>query len=413
MAECRERCERALLAVGQAATPNPQIQMWLQIALGNALIVTMGQAGQARDLLTQALETADRLDDLAAQARALTGLMTASVYHGEHGRARAAVKRIGQIAERLGDPAFALVADRLTATMLLTVGRLREARHALERVLQSHAPPETRRRPLAYALGHRASDRAMLSRALWLQGFVEQAHHEALASLDELGPTDHQLLICRVLYVGICRIAPMTGDFAAAERANARLIEVATRLNASFWQTAGRFLAGKLMVERRDFATGSAALRDAFETCRQTGWRMSYPEFKGSLAVALAGLGRLGEAIDAVNEGLEGSGQAEDGQRWYVPELLRIKGDITLRRGAADAAAAAEGGFREALRVAGEQGALFWELRAALSLADLLVTQDRHDAARQILAPIHGRFTEGFETNDLRAAKALLDRLTP
>jgi len=413
MAECRERSERALLDVERDAAPNPQTQMWLQIALGTSLIDTMGHVEQARALLSKALETADALDDLDAQARALTGLMTASLYHGLHGRARTAVKRFGEIAERLGDPAVTLAAYRLMATMLLTIGRFREAQDALERVLQSHDPPQNRGRAPWYTTGHRASDRAMLSRALWLRGFVEQAHHEAQASLDEVRPTDPQLLICRVLYVGICRLAPMTGDFATAEQANARLIEVATSLNAQRWLTTGRFLEGKLMVERRDFTKGLAALREAFDTCRQTGWLMSYPEYKCWLAVALAGLEQLDEALDAVKEGLEGSGQAEEeGQRWYVPELLRIKGEVLLQQAADRSVSLAEDCFDQAGELAREQGALFWELRIALSLARLRVTQGRNSEARQVLAPVYDRFTEGFGTTDMVSARQLLESLS-
>ncbi len=410
MAECRERCERALLECERGTTANPQTRMWLRISLGSSLIDTMGDVELARTLLADALETAESLGDLDAEARALIGLMTASQYHGDHGRARMAVRRIGQIAGRLGDPGVSLVADRITATLLLTMGRLREAQPVLDRIIQSHDPPEHRGRALWYSTGHRASDRAMLSRALWLQGFVDQAHQQAQASLDEPGPTDPQLLICRILYIGMCRLAPMTGDFVAAEQANARLIQVANGLNARRFQILGRFLEAKLMIERGDFTNGLAALRDAFDTCRQTGWRMSYPEFNCWLAVALAELGQPDAALDAVREGLEGSGQGEDGQKWYVPELLRVQGEIALRQGLADAA---ERCFREALGLAQEQGALFWELRVALSLARVRMAQGRQDEARQILAPVYGRFTEGFATKDLRAAKALLDALSP
>jgi predicted ATPase len=413
MAECRERCERALPHLERDVGADARNQMWLQIAVASALRVTMGQARRAQTLLATALDTAETLDDLDAQARALASLSGAHIYLGEHDKAWAAIERLKSIAERIGDPAIVLVADRLMGTNLVTMGRLREAERSLARVVQSHALLEHKRlSAIWYPTDHRASARAMLARVLWLRGFAEKAVREAQASLDELRPTDHQLLICRALYLGICRIAPMIGDFAAAAQANARLMAAATTLNAPFWQTSGRFVEGKSLVERGDFANGLAVLRDAFDTCRQTGWRMSYPEFKCSLAVALVGLGQLDEALEAVNDGLETAGRDEHGQRWYVPELLRTKGDITLRQGTAEAAAAAENCFLEAQSLAEEQGALFWELRIALSRARLLVTQGRHDAAREILAPVHGRFTEGFEITDMRAATSLLAALT-
>jgi hypothetical protein len=102
------------------------------------------------------------------------------------------------------------------------------------------------------------------------------------------------------------------------------LIELATRVNARFWMTAGQFLRGKLFVQRHSYAEGLAVLREAFEICRQTGWRLSYPEFTGSLALALAGLGRIDEAYDSVARAIESAGGRADGQQWYVPELLPI-----------------------------------------------------------------------------------------
>jgi len=175
------------------------------------------------------------------------------------------------------------------------------------------------------------SARAFLARALWLQGFLDKAYSEAQASVDEVRATDHQLLLCRVLYLGICRIAPSTGNFAAAEQSVARLTETATSLNAPFWQTAGLLLSGKLMIERGEFAQGMSALRDALSTCRRTGWRMSYPEFNATLASGLAGLGKLDKAVAAVNEGLAAADRGEDGHDLYLAEALRIKGEIRQR----------------------------------------------------------------------------------
>ena len=96
-----------------------------------------------------------------------------------------------------------------------------------------------------------------------------------------------------------------------------------------------------------------------------------------------------------------------------MPELLRVKGELVLREDAPDAASIAEDHFRQALHWARRQGALSWELRAATSLARLWRDQNRTKAAREILAPVYDRFTEGFETTDLKAAEWLLDGLRP
>jgi predicted ATPase len=99
-------------------------------------------------------------------------------------------------------------------------------------------------------------------------------------------------------------------------------------------------------------------------------------------------------------------------ERWNMAELLRIKGELFLLQGTPGAAAAAEGYFRQALDWARQQAALSLELRAAMSLARLLKDQGRSADATALLQPVYDRFTEGFATADLKAAKALLDDLS-
>jgi predicted ATPase len=99
------------------------------------------------------------------------------------------------------------------------------------------------------------------------------------------------------------------------------------------------------------------------------------------------------------------------GEAWYVAELLRIKGELLLQHAGEQSIPAAEACFEGALQVAREQGALSWELRAAFSVARLRVRQNRQDDARRVLMPVYEQFTEGFETADLRSAKAMLGSL--
>jgi predicted ATPase len=104
--------------------------------------------------------------------------------------------------------------------------------------------------------------------------------------------------------------------------------------------------------------------------------------------------------------------EGEDGHGWYAPELLRIKGEVLLRQ-ATDQSLAAEDCFSQAAQMAREQGALFWELRVALSVARLRVSQGRAHEARAALASVYDRFTEGFATADMQAARTLLEELPP
>jgi predicted ATPase/DNA-binding winged helix-turn-helix (wHTH) protein len=406
--ECRERCEHALKLKTEQIS-DARLQMRLQIGLGSSLLHALGPAEQAQGILTEALAIAETLGDLPAQLRVLLVLAGVNVFRGEYARGVAEVERAAQIAQRIGDVQSLAVAERRMGTSLLTIGRLGEAQQWLERAVRSPVYLEDEQLPVE-RFGDRAMARAMLARTLWLRGFADRAHHEAQASIDEVRGYDRPLTMCHVLYLGIGRIAPMTGDFSVAENAVATLIELATRVNAQFWMTAGQFLRGKLFVQRHAYAEGLAVLREAFETSRQTGWRLSYPEFTGSLALALAGLGRVDEAYDAVDRAIESAGGRADGQLWYVPELLRIKGEILLQH-ASEQAVAAANCFDQAAVMAREQGALSWELRIGLSLCRLRATQGRGADGRRDLASLYDRFTEGFGTSDLVAAKQLLEEL--
>jgi predicted ATPase len=201
----------------------------------------------------------------------------------------------------------------------------------------------------------------------------------------------------------------MTGDFMTAEAAINRLAVVAKNVSAPFWQNAALSLRGKLLVERGDFSEALTSLREAFETGRRMGWRFSEPEFKGALAEAFAGCGEVNEALEAIEDALVDAGQ-QDGQAWYLPELLRIKGQIVLQQGGATSAA--EDCFGPAGKLARQQGALFWDLRVALSRARLRAGQGRRKEAIQVLAPVYDRFTEGFGTTDMLSAAELLRSLS-
>jgi predicted ATPase len=121
-------------------------------------------------------------------------------------------------------------------------------------------------------------------------------------------------------------------------------------------------------------------------------------------------LGRAGQTADglaAVEEALAST--ESTGERWAISEVLRLKGELLLLQGAPGAAALAEDHFRQALDWARQQGALSWEPRATTSLARLRCDQGRPTEAMALLQPVYDRFTEGFDTADLKTAKALLD----
>ena len=153
-------------------------------------------------------------------------------------------------------------------------------------------------------------------------------------------------------------------------------------------------------------AEGISLLRSGTAAYRATGTEMWTPYLLALLARACEIAGKIEEGLTLLDDALQVIERA--GVRWSAAELNRHKGQLLLRQGHSDAA---EELYRNALSIAAEQEAKLWELRAAASLARLRRDQGHHPEARNLLMPIYGWFTEGFDTPDLKEAKALLDEL--
>jgi ATP/maltotriose-dependent transcriptional regulator MalT len=288
-------------------------------------------------------------------------------------------------------------------------GQHPQSRECSEYVVRHYVAPTDRRLTAWGQFDQHVLARAMLARALWFQGYPEQAMDQARLSLEEAQRANFPLSIGEALRVAVCDIALMTGDLETADQSITMLLEIATSRNAPFWGIFGRCLRGKLLIIRGEFGQGSALLRTELEFCERAGWPIWYPEFIGAMAEGLIGLGQVAEARAAVDKGLASADHG--GERVYCPELLRLKGELLLRQAIGQSGSSAEQSFAAALCLARRQGALALELRAALSLARLRVTQGRHDEAKRILMRVYNRFTEGFGTADLRAARGLLEAL--
>ena len=407
--ECRERAERAVEILASGFNLGAPLERRLHIALAVALILTMGPVDRTRAVVAKARELAESVDDVEAQLRTLWAQWSVEFTTGECRAAQATVRWFSEVARRTGDEGLVLVADRLIGNMRRIAGRPSEARMLLERVLERYAAPKNQRHRILFHYDQHALAQAMLAHVLCLQGYVDQAKEQARISFEEAGTSDDEFSRCWALQYAVCPIALMTGDMVVADSAVASMNDLAARLDATLWKILGSFWEGKLLVERREFARGSALLQKALDKCDQTGWRICNAEFLGVLAQGLAGLGQLDTALVTVDKALARAEQS--GERYSIPELLRIKGEVLLQQAANAGQSAGEDCLLDAIAAAREQGALFWELRAALSLARLRTNQNRQDEANQILGPVYDQFTEGFEAADLKQAKSLLEQL--
>jgi predicted ATPase len=265
------------------------------------------------------------------------------------------------------------------------------------------------RRRVWFMHDQRVATEDLLARTLWLQGLVDQAAEQASACLEHAIATENSLTICEAIRLATGPIMLATGDLDAAERAIMILMDHATHHDMTYWWIVGSCLQGDLLIRRGNTVKGVALLGEALTSCERTGWAVCYPAYKGVLADGLLQNSRRTDALSAIDLAL--SAAERGGERWAVPELLRVKGACMLEQEDDRSQQAAEQCFRRALDVAKQQNALFWELRVAMDFARLRAKQGRREAARRILAPVFGRFTEGLGTVDLKTAKRLLAAL--
>jgi predicted ATPase len=162
-----------------------------------------------------------------------------------------------------------------------------------------------------------------------------------------------------------------------------------------------------LLIRRGNIGAGLELLRTACARVPENAFNLLYILFLDEIADALGRDGKVAEGLSTIDEALARSERTEE--RWCVAELLRIKGELILREGAPQTATVAEQHFLRSLDWARRQGALSWELRTSTSLARLQQDQGRIAEARNLLQSVYDRFSEGFETADLKIAKAYLN----
>jgi predicted ATPase len=177
----------------------------------------------------------------------------------------------------------------------------------------------------------------------------------------------------------------------------------------AYWPGLATLMKGWVLAERGEGEASIAELRAAMATIRGIGTAAELPWYLALLAGAHGIVGQTAEGLDAIAEALAQVPSTKE--RFYEAEIYRLKGELLLKHGGSNTAAEAETCFRQALDISRVQSAKSWELRAATSLAQLWRDQGRRAQARDLLAPVYGWFTEGFDTEDLKDAKALLAAL--
>lgn len=399
--ECRSRVEQAIAVLSVNASPDPRVEMKLQAALGASLLTIGGAVSEIEAPWARALHLAESLGDIDHQLRSLLGLWLLS-----DREALGLAQRFFAVASTLTDRLFG---EFMIGVSSHWMGDLIIARHHLERVIAHDVGDNRGRRIIRFQGDQRLLSRAFVARTLWLQGFPEQAAHVAKSVVAEARAAEHAILLCRAVANAGCPIALWVGNLDLAEHNIDLLLGVSIRHGLALWRAFGKAYRGTLLIRRGDLAEGLPLLRGGFDEFGTAFAGRRVLVFLGELALALGRAGQPSEGLVTIDDAIDRSERGAE--LWIMAELLRVKGELLSMHGAPGGVEKAEACFRQALDWAAGQKALSWELRAAASLARLLQDRDRPADAITCLQPIYHRFTEGFDTADLRAARTLLGDL--
>jgi predicted ATPase len=389
-----------------------QHALTLHIALGSALIVTKGHAApEVEHVYTQARALCQQVGETSELVQVLFGLWRYYIARLQLHSARALGEALLRLALHGHDPALTVIAHYTLGATWFCLGVLPVAhqhhQHMKESIVR-YTPDQSR--ALVFRMGQDpgVGYRANAAWTLWLLGYPEQAlaHvHDALALAHELSHP-FSLGFARLFAAFVYQ---WRRDTPAVQEQAEATVTLATEQGFPLLAAGGTSLRGWALAMQGQGEAGMAQVRQGIVAYRATGAALFVPYFCTVLAEVSAHLGHPEDGHQALAEAHTLVQQHEE--RYWEAEIYRLRGVLLLRQ-TGTLQAKAEACFQQALTVARRQQAKSLELRAAMSLARLWQHQGKRGEARELLAPVYGWFTEGFDTADLYEAKALLDELS-
>ena len=418
LVEAAEQITRALEQI-ESLPATPELrreQIKLQVALITPLIHVKGWAApetkaaaeRARLLIEQAEARGEPSEDplLLFSVLYIFWAVNYLAFNGDAMRELAA--QFLTLAEKQGAMTGPLmIGHRLMGNSLFLTGDLTEGRAHFDQALPLYDPAEHRVLAARFSQDIRVAILCNRSWALWLLGYPDAALadvDDALEDAREIGQA--ATLLYALLHVSVTDIH--CGNYATATAVLDELTALAGEKGALFWNVHGTAQQGCLFSLTGKYSDAIKMLTSGFIAVRSTGTTCWMPLYSSNLARAYVELGKFDDAWRCIREAITAVETTKE--RWCEAEVNRIAGEVALLSPERDATKA-EAYFESALAVAREQQAKSWELRAAMSLARLWRDQGKVQQARELLAPVYGWFTEGFDTRDLKEAKALLEEL--
>jgi class 3 adenylate cyclase/predicted ATPase len=417
--EAAEQLRRALAQIATLpATPAlRREEIKLQVALFNTLFQVKGYAAletktaveRAHILIQQAEALGEPAEDPLLLFSVLYGFWVANhvAFNGDVLRELAA--QILTFAKKRGAAVLLMVGHRIMGTTLLFTGDIAGALAHFDQSLGLYDSAKHRPLVTQFGLDTRVAVLSFRSLALWLLGHPDAA----LAGVDQALKEAREISQAATLMVALDRASYtyiFCGNYATANALADELVVLADEKAALGWKGEGMSHQGSVLALTGKAPAAVQKLTSGVTVWRSTGATLYVPLYLSYLARAYADLDQFEDAWRCIGEAMTAVETTK--QRWCEAEVHRIPGEITLKSHEPDAAKA-EAYFARALTVARKQQAKSWELRAAMSMARLWRDQGKRGEARDLLAPVYGWFTEGFDTHDLKDARALLDELKP
>jgi predicted ATPase/DNA-binding winged helix-turn-helix (wHTH) protein len=398
----------ALLTALPETTERAQRELVLQTTLGPALMATRGYAAsEVESAYARARELCQQVGETPQLFQALWGLWYFHLVRAEFQTAYELGEQLLHVAQRVQAPALLLLAHRVLGQTLAFLGEFSTAHGHLEREMILYDPEQYRASAALYGQDQGVVCRSWAALTLWSLGYPDQALWCSRAALTLAQELAHPFSLAYAMcFAG--KLCQLCRDVQAAQEWAMAAMALCTAQGFALYLARGTILQGWAMAAQGQGAAGLAQMRQGLVAYQATGAAVFRPYYLASLAEAYGQVGQAGEGLALLGEAL--AAVHKTGERFCEAELYRLKGELLLVC-SAENHGEAETCFQHALAVARRQQARAWELRAAMSLSRLWQSQGSRAAARELLAPIYGWFTEGFDTADLQDAKALLEAL--
>jgi predicted ATPase len=385
-----------------------QREVDMSIALGASLIATKGFAApETGQTYTHALSLCQHLDDPHQLFPVLRGLWNYYHVRAEHQTAHALGEQLLTLAQQSQDSAMLVAAHRALGTTLFWLGAVASAHRHLTQGMTLYDSQQHRAYAFLYGEDAGVGCRSYAAWTLWYLGYPDQALARSQEAVTLAQQSAHPFSLGFALALA-AKVHQFRREGHAAQEHAEGAIHLATDQGFPHWRAMSSLLRGWALAQQGQAKEGIEQLTQGLTAWRATGAEVARPYFlallaeaHGSIGEPEAGLTMLTEALALVDT---------TGERWYESEIHRLKGALLLQQ-SLDNQAEAENCFQQAIAIAQNQQAKSLELRTATSLARLWQQQGKRQEAHDLLAPVYGWFTEGFDTADLQEAKALLEAL--